>query len=304
MRSSTEVTILLPDNGSKTAMGHIPIVAAPAKINLFLHVLDRYPSGYHELDSLVVFAEVGDELEIIPASDVTLSVVGPMAGSVPVDGSNLILRAASLLRHQFDCAQGAAIKLHKFLPVAAGLGGASSDAAAALRALVSMWGIKVEDSDLISLAASLGADLPACLVGLPARVSGVGEKVQPLAAFPSFPILLVNPGLPLSTSEVFSNVEPCVRSPLKLDYSDILSSLSAGRNDLEVSAISLAPAVGGLLDLLRSLEGCLIARMSGSGGTCFAIFETEVDLNHALWVCSEHAGWWVQRTRVCGLGLE
>lgn len=169
--------------------------AAPAKVNLFLHLVGRRPDGYHLLDGLVAFTAFGDRVEVTPADDLSIAVDGPFAAQVPADGSNLALKAAVALRDLGPSGEGAHIRLEKRVPVAAGLGGGSGDAAAVLRALTRLWRWP-RDHDLHDLAASLGADVPMCLAGMPARIAGIGDRLSPCASFPSLPILLVNPGVP------------------------------------------------------------------------------------------------------------
>jgi 4-diphosphocytidyl-2-C-methyl-D-erythritol kinase len=230
---------------------------AYAKINLALRVLGREPDGYHRLDTIFAFAEDGDILSAEPAATLTLAVAGPFAADVPAGGDNLVLRAA----HALGGGRGAALHLDKRLPVAAGIGGGSADAAAALRVLNRLWDLGLDDSDLLEIARGLGADVPACLKSLPVRGQGRGDDLIPLEApeLAGRPLLLVNPGIPLSTAEVFAHWKPN----------------ASGGNDLEAAAVSLVPDIARILDELRRAPGATQVGMSGSGGTCFALFEAE-----------------------------
>ena len=185
-----------------TAAGALRL-AAPAKINLYLHVLGRRADGYHLLDSLVAFAAVGDELTIAPAPRLSLVVDGPFAHSLAVDDDNLVLRAARALAAESNCARGAAIRLTTRLPVASGIGGGSADAAAALRGLNELWNLSLPDSALARIALGLGADVPVCLAGLPSFFGGVGEAIASAGPLPRAHLVLANPGAPLATAAVF-----------------------------------------------------------------------------------------------------
>lgn len=236
---------------------------APAKVNLCLRVIGRRSDGYHLVESMVAFAEACDVLHAEPADRLSLEVSGPFADALGDGTDNLVLRAARAL----DPERGARMLLEKNLPVAAGLGGGSADAAAALRLLPRLWGIA---ADTASIAARLGADVPVCLAGCAARVAGIGELVEPLPDWPVPHLLLANPGVPLATPEVFAarrgpygGSRPWPASP---------SDLVGDRNDLTPAAVSLCPSVAALLDGLGALDGVLFARMSGSGPTCFAAF--------------------------------
>lgn len=244
-----------------------------AKLNLALHVRARRADGYHEIESLFAFAEDGDVLSAAPAEALTLQVTGPFAGALAAEPDNLVLRAARALRDLTGMRRGAALTLDKRLPVASGIGGGSADAAAALRLLVRLWGVPVGEADLLSLAARLGADVPACLIGQTLRGAGRGDELAPAAAggLSGTPVLLVNPGVPLSTASVFAAWDGIDRGALG-DGEPIAVALD-GRNDLEPPATALVPEIGALLGDLRMLDGVRLARMSGSGATCFALFE-------------------------------
>lgn len=272
---------------------------APAKVNLSLAVTGRREDGYHELDSLVVFAEAADLVTAEPAETLTLAVEGPFAAALESEADNLVLRAARL----FGAEQGARLTLTKNLPVAAGLGGGSSDAAAALRLLAELWELPLPLAPAVALGTNLGADLPVCLGARPARVGGIGEVVLPVE-LPDFALLLVNPGFPLSTAEVFrayasaagaASAEPPPCPPRFADLHALLDHLLAVPNDLEAPARALQPEVGEVLEALALSDGCLLARMSGSGPTCFGLFAKEAEARTAGEnISSAQPGWWVR----------
>lgn len=275
---------------------------ARAKINLYLHVLGKRPDGYHDLDSLVVFADHGDEIEVAPAPEFSLRVRGRFADRVPQSADNLVLRAAESLRSAAQVVDGAEITLAKRLPVAAGLGGGSADAAATLHALCDLWAIDPARVDLAKIASDLGADVPVCLAGRPSLVKGRGEDISPAPPLPPCHFVLVNPGVALSTADVFARYDGAgaVDAPLEGTFPDIgalAQALSERRNDLEPAARALAPVIGDVLRLVGETPGCLLARMSGSGATCFGLFEDSVDAEAAAGIlrCSE-SNWWVEAT--------
>jgi 4-diphosphocytidyl-2-C-methyl-D-erythritol kinase len=259
---------------------------ARAKVNLALHVLGRRPDGYHELDTLFAFAEDGDVLEAEPAEALNLQVTGPFAQALR-NSENLVLRAAQALKERYAVEDGAALRLDKRLPVAAGLGGGSADAAAALRLLVRLWRIDAPEGDLLDLAATLGADVPACLLSRTVGGHGRGDRLTPAAlSLSGTPILLVNPGAALATADAFRRWSGPGSGPLPGDP-------LAGGNDLEAAAIALAPAVGEVLDRLRACPGATLVRMSGSGATCFGLFESEAARDAAAAaIRAEQPAWW------------
>jgi 4-diphosphocytidyl-2-C-methyl-D-erythritol kinase len=257
----------------------MPVEAfAPAKVNLYLHVTGRRGDGYHMLDSLIAFADIGDRLTAEPAGVLSLEVSGPEARSLPSTyEDNLVLRAARLLAAHAGITTGAALRLQKSLPVAAGIGGGSSDAAAALRALRQLWQVSVGDAALRALAAELGADIPACVGGRAVWVGGIGERIDPAAALPKAGILLANPRTKLPTAAVFAARrgafgDPGRFEPMPASVVGLAQNLMRCRNDLTDAAIGLVPEIGAVLASLRALPGALLARMSGSGATCFALF--------------------------------
>jgi 4-diphosphocytidyl-2-C-methyl-D-erythritol kinase len=268
-------------------------VFAPAKVNLTLHVTGRRDDGYHLLDSLVVFAGVGDRLRLTPAAATALTVGGPSAAGVPTDGSNLILRAAALMG-----GPPVAIHLDKCLPPASGIGGGSADAAATLRALEQMGRQRVSDFEAGVLR--LGADVPVCLAGRPCRMEGIGERLSPAPALPPVWLVLVNPGCPVPTGAVFAALQGRFGAGMGTmperfaDAPDLADWLSVQRNDLQPPALTLAPPVADALAALSVTAGCLLARMSGSGGTCFGLFADEPTARAAAArITTAEPGWWV-----------
>ncbi|NJC33643.1 4-diphosphocytidyl-2-C-methyl-D-erythritol kinase [Sphingomonas jejuensis] len=240
-----------------------------AKINLALHVRARRADGYHELETLFAFAADGDRLTAEPADDLSLRVDGPFAAGLGGD-DDLVLRAARVLRAASGITAGARLHLTKQLPVAAGIGGGSADAAAALRLLSRLWSV---EHPLAEIAAGLGADVPACVASRTVRGEGVGERLLPVpsADLSGLPLLLVNPGVPMPTGPVFAGWDGVDRGPLA--SGPPLAAAQAGRNDLAPPAMHLAPVIGDLTAALNAAPGIILARMSGSGATCFALFE-------------------------------
>ena len=268
---------------------------APAKVNLYLHVTGRRADGYHLLDSLVVFAGVGDRLDVGAADVLALELAGSGAGALEAEPDNLVLRAARALAAEAGIGPRARIRLAKELPVAAGLGGGSADAAATLRALQRLWGITVAPGRLAEIAAALGADVPACIASAPCRMEGIGEVLGPAPALPCYGLLLANPRVELATPAVFRarrgafSARACLPEGWT-DAAGMARDLSALSNDLEAAAESLCPAVAETLAALRALPGCLLARMSGSGATCFALFATPDEAARAAGCLP--APWW------------
>jgi 4-diphosphocytidyl-2-C-methyl-D-erythritol kinase len=268
---------------------------APAKINLHLHVVGQRDDGYHLLDSLVVFAGVGDRLNVSPAADLSLSVVGPFAAGLAAEADNLILRAARGLADLAGIRPTGALMLEKNLPVASGIGGGSADVAAALRLLCRFWDVA---PDLDGLAGFLGADVPVCLAGQPALMSGVGEVLAPAPPLPDVGLVLVNPGVAVSTPSVFRarlggfSAAACFARDGWRDAASLAADLRRTRNDLEPPARLLAPAIGDALDELSGTPGCLLARMSGSVATCFGLFASPDAARQAAGGIVRD-GWWV-----------
>ncbi len=264
---------------------------APAKVNLALHVTGRRADGYKLLDSLVVFAAAGDWLEIEDAPELRLSVTGPRAAGVPTDRSNLVWRAAEA----FGARRGAAILLEKHLPHAGGIGGGSADAGAALRGLAALWGRPLPDmAELLAI----GADVPACVESRPVRMRGIGERLDPVPALPPLWLVLVNPGVDVPTGAVFraltSVQNPPMPDPCWKDADGLVEWLRGTRNDLEAAARGLVPEMAEVLAALAGEPACRLARMSGSGGTCFGLFTEESAASDAAGrLASRSPSWWV-----------
>ncbi|MEQ8602372.1 MAG: 4-(cytidine 5'-diphospho)-2-C-methyl-D-erythritol kinase [Marivibrio sp.] len=255
--------------------------SAPAKINLSLKILGRRDDGYHLLDSLVAFADIGDRVSAAPAGDLSLCVTGPRAGDLaglPSD-DNLVLRAARALRRLSGVRAGAALTLEKHLPAAGGIGGGSSDAAAALRALTTLWNVAPDPAALAEAALTLGADVPVCLACEPARMGGIGERLTPVGPLAPAGVLLVNPGVATPTGTVFRALRGRISAPsgtlgpLGPTARDLAATLRGLGNDLTDPAIETTPSVGSVLQALTAEPESLFAAMSGSGATCFALTE-------------------------------
>ncbi|KXF78414.1 4-diphosphocytidyl-2C-methyl-D-erythritol kinase [Paramesorhizobium deserti] len=279
---------------------------APAKINLALHVTGRRDDGYHLLESLVAFAGFGDQIDVSLSAQDCFTVTGPFAQAVPTDATNLVLRARDALRARFPTkARPVDIRLDKRLPIASGIGGGSSDAAAALIALNRLWALGLDIESLCETGLSLGADLPMCLhgqqKGLPLLARGIGEALQPVPRFPSLPIVLANDGTGLSTPRVFEALSRRDNPPLPSppDFSTVetvCTYLRQTRNDLYAASLTLAPALAGLLDLFAE-SGARFAQMSGSGATCFAVFhDNAAAVRAAAFLKARNPQWFVVAT--------
>ncbi|MCX8508579.1 MAG: 4-(cytidine 5'-diphospho)-2-C-methyl-D-erythritol kinase [Rhodobacteraceae bacterium] len=272
---------------------------APAKVNLTLHVTGQRADGYHLLDSLVVFADVGDLIRAAPSEGLGLMIDGPRGAGLSAGPDNLVLRATRLMG-----AQGATLRLTKHLPVSSGIGGGSADAAATLRALARLWHQPLPDPQAI---ASLGADVPVCLLGQSCRMSGVGAHLAPLPALPPVWLVLANPGVPLSTPAVFKALTHRQNPPMPALLPRFTTALGLAkflcsqRNDLEPAARSLAPVIGTVLAALASQDGCLLARMSGSGATCFGLFASAPEAEAAARRLGQaQTDWWVASAKLLG----
>ena len=272
-------------------------IFAPAKVNLYLHVTGRRDDGYHLLDSLAVFAGVGDVLRFAPAKDISLAIDGPQGGDLQAEPDNIVLKAARRLAEAAGITSGAAIRLTKNLPVASGIGGGSADAAATLIGLCRLW--SVAPAGLPAIALTLGADVPVCLAGRAAQMAGVGEQLTPAAALPPAWLLLVNPRVGVATPAVFKARRGDVSPPMPLaeppaDAVALAAALARRHNDLTVPAVALAPVIGEVLAAIEALPDCLLARMSGSGATCFGLFADEAAARVAGAVlAAAHGDWWV-----------
>lgn len=282
-------------------------VFAPAKINLYLHVTGRLDNGYHTLDSLIAFADTGDSISIEAASDFAFQVDGPSASAFNAkeldsspNSSNIAVRAAWALARAAQKTPNLRIKLTKNLPLASGLGGGSADAAAVVWGLCEWWGIPRTMPYLADLMIDLGADVPVCFSCKPTHVRGIGDILEPAPALGEVPILLVNPGTHCPTSSVFKGFRGRFREPTVLPaslhaYPDLLRFLGAQDNDLEMAAMDVEPMIGTTLEALRAQKGCDLARMSGSGATCFGLFESEHAVRKAAEIVSvKNPGWWVK----------
>jgi 4-diphosphocytidyl-2-C-methyl-D-erythritol kinase len=277
--------------------------AAPAKLNLALHVRARMADGYHALETLFVFADIGDivafEGDAAPG-DFPVALDGPFAPALADDPDNLVARAARALADAAAVKRGAQLRLTKRLPVASGLGGGSSDAAAALRLLNRLWALGWSLDRLAELGATLGADVPACVHARPMRGEGRGELLEPVA-FAGAWAVLANPGVPVPTGPVFRAWDGLDRGPLA--RGDALAAALAGRNDLEAPAIAIAPAVGDALRALAALPHARLARMSGSGATCFALLpDADAARAAAAALAAANPGWWIAATRLPASG--
>jgi 4-diphosphocytidyl-2-C-methyl-D-erythritol kinase len=277
-------------------------VAAAAKINLYLHVVGKRPDDYHLLDSLVAFASVYDTLHVRSAEDLSLSIDGPFGSALGSGPDNLVLRAARRLAEHAGRAPRVAITLTKRLPVASGIGGGSADAAATLRALVRLWNLSLGVDRLMAIAFTLGADVPMCLARRAAFAGGIGELLEPCPTLPSAGVLLVNPGIAVATPEVFRARQgnfsvPARFSEVPRDAEALARVLTSRQNDLTAPASTICPAIVEVLDALRGLPGCRLARMSGSGATCFGLFDDEAAAAKAARSVVQ-PGWWVAPGRL------
>ena len=277
---------------------------APAKLNLYLHVLDR-SNGYHQIESLAVFTRFGDRVEVSAGDAISLRIAGPFAAECGPPGENLVWRAAHALAAHATAPVGAAITLHKYIPVAGGLGGGSSDAAAVIRLLMQLWRLDIKGSALAELALGLGADVPVCLRGTPAIMRGIGEILSAAPAMPSCYVLLVNPGIAVSTKAVFEKLNGrfgMISQPLPRQISSqklLARALNQRSNDLQNPAIELAPQIQTVLDALSAQKGCLLARMSGSGATCFGLFAGSGDMSTAAEAIRRGLpAYWQAQTRI------
>jgi 4-diphosphocytidyl-2-C-methyl-D-erythritol kinase len=272
---------------------------APAKINLTLRVLGRRKDGYHELESLVAFADLADTLTLDPGAAASLDVAGPFADASGKVADNLVLKAVAALRQSVDGLKTGRFLLEKRIPVAAGIGGGSADAAAALRLLARLNGIALDDPRLNAAALAVGADVPVCLAARPRIMRGLGELLSVPLPLPSLPALLVNPGVPLATRAVFAKFTGARSDPESLGvvpntFDGLFEFLGRHGNDLTDAAIACVPAIADVLETLRELPGTRLARMSGSGPTCFALFGSREAADAAAQrLKAAPRGWWI-----------
>jgi len=275
---------------------------AHAKINLALHVTGRRADGYHELDSIVAFADVADVLTIAPADSVSLEITGPFASDLPRDGTNSVLSAWRLL-DSFSRPRGAALapvkfSLEKNLPVASGIGGGSADAAAALRGLVRLFEISISEVDLSELALQLGADVPVCLLQQSSRMTGIGEIIEPIEIDLPEGIVLVNPRIPASTPKVFESLNLQCGQSFGAAIGNVYD-IESWRNDLTAPAVTLVPEIADVVGSLIFQPDTICSRMSGSGATCFGLFESLENAQIAADAIAEkHPRWWVAATKL------
>ena len=283
------------------------IERAPAKINLTLHIVGRRDDGWHELESLVVFTRSGDTLSLDPDGVLALTVDGPTAQAAGSLDDNLVIRVTRALARRIEGLKTGTFHLVKRLPVAAGIGGGSSDAAAALRLLARLNDLALDDPRVVAAAAETGADIPVCLAATARMMSGVGDRLGPILALPPLPALVVNPGVPLETKAVFKRMDlpagwttnasahPAIVDGAAPDA--VFTLLRRGRNDMEDAACVLAPVVSDVLAVLGAAPGCRLARMSGSGATCFGLFTSCRTAGRAKKAIQRaHPGWWVKTT--------
>lgn len=279
---------------------------APAKVNLTLHVRGRRQDGYHDLESIVVFASEGDGLSLLPGREISLTVTGPMAHRLDDgEGDNLVVRVVRALQRRKEKLTIGSFHLEKRLPVASGIGGGSTDAAAALRLVAQANGLSLSDPDLIAAALETGSDVPVCLEARASIMRGLGEDLSGPLYLPKIPAVLVNPGVSVATPDVFralglekgqefSSV-PMGNIPSSPEPDQLSSYLRAGRNDLEEPAISLQPVIRVVLDALTGTTDCLLARMSGSGATVFGIYpDFDKAENAAALIEARYPHWWVR----------
>ena len=273
-------------------------VTAHAKVNLTLHVVGQRANGYHELQSLVCKTEFGDQIHLSPAADFSFHVIGPYASGIPVDESNLVVQAAKFMAQKHSKSLDCQIILEKNLPMASGIGGGSSDAAAVMRALSQYFSVPLPNVDELM---TLGADIPVCMTTGLTLMEGAGEDVTQLSAAPNWGVVLVNPNVGVSTPAVFN----ALNSKRNLPMQDVAENcvdiawLGDQRNDLDPPAMAIVPEVGAVVDAISAAPHCQMARMSGSGATCFGVF---ADIKHANAAAERlqraHPDWWVVSTKI------
>lgn len=281
---------------------------APAKVNLTLKVGAPRADGYHPLDSLVVFADWGDEVAATPGENLVLQLAGPGAQTLQSDPQNLVLKAAFALRAAVERPElGAVLTLNKRLPIAAGLGGGSADAAAALRALNRFWDLDLTTKQLAEVGSVVGADVPACVHSRPLRMTGIGDQITLLLAWPSLHAVIANPGVAVETGPVFAAYDGLNpgklhpgKTPVAGDLATALDRVSQGINDLQAPAIGLAPLIAETLSALSQMPGAKLTRMSGSGASCFAIFDDEAAAQAAASTLSAQQPGWTVRAVILG----
>ncbi|WP_188064095.1 4-(cytidine 5'-diphospho)-2-C-methyl-D-erythritol kinase [Sphingobium sp. KCTC 72723] len=287
-----------PDAGTQS---ETVVETAHAKVNVALHVRGRRDDGYHALESLFVFAEHGDRLTGVATDDgaIDLMIDGPFGAALDAGPGNLVVKAARALQAYLGQQRGAAIRLTKILPVASGIGGGSADAAATLRLLVRLWDVRIDEAELAAIALDLGSDVPACISSVTQMVGGRGERLarHHVDGLEGMAMLLVNPGVGVSTARVFAGWDGQDRGALDATRIDAL--VARGHNDLEAAAMAIAPVIGDVLAVLRAQNGVVLARMSGSGATCFALFDDDAAMaDAAMAMRAAHRDWWMMETRI------
>ena len=279
---------------------------ARAKVNLYLHVVGKRDDGFHLLDSLIVFAETGDRLTVAPADDLSLSITGPFADGLAAEADNLVLRAARALAAEAGITPRAHLRLTKNLPIASGIGGGSADAAAALESLRQLWQLDIAAARLQHLALGLGADVPVCVTGAPSFIGGIGEEITPAGRLPAAWLLLVNPKVPTPTPQVFKARRGDFSRPARwttapATFADLIDYLAAQRNDLTAAAISVAPIIDDVLAAIAATADCRLARLSGSGATCFGLYETAAAATAAgQAINTRRPSWWTAAAAIAG----
>jgi 4-diphosphocytidyl-2-C-methyl-D-erythritol kinase len=302
MAGNTEANVLSPVSSS------LLVEHGRAKVNLTLRVVGRRTDGYHELESVVAFADCADRLTLTEAPELHLRAIGPLAEACGATADNLVLKAARLLAERVPGLRVGEFTLDKVLPVAAGIGGGSADAAAALRLLAALNGLSLDDARMREAALATGADVPVCLASSACDMTGVGETLLPLDV-PELPCVMVNPRVPVATKDVFQalglrngellvGVTDVIRAaawPGKgASIADWVTALKLVPNDLEAPALRIQPAIGEVLSELGASEGALLARMSGSGATCFVLFSNSSEADRAAQkLRADHPQWWV-----------
>jgi len=254
-------------------------IKAFAKINLFLHVLGKNERGYHLLDSLFVFSDIGDDI-VLSRNDnekIIITADGEFGYDVPTDDGNLAVKAAKA----FGIEKGLNIRLTKNVPVSSGIGGGSADAAAVIRGLIEMYGLQLSADEITNKAADIGADVPACVYSKSCRIAGIGEKIEPFPVNDKFKIILVNPLRKIMTKDIFGIGVKNFSEKADIDKNNLLASLKNTRNDLVEPASQLVPEIKNIVKALNETDGCALAGMSGSGATCFALYDNDADLKSA-----------------------
>ena len=279
-------------------------LAAPAKLNLFLDIGERRHDGYHQLYSLVAFTEESDFVTVLPSHDLQLSLSGPFAARLPKNSlCNLVMSVAVELGNALPTVGGAHLHLEKNLPVASGIGGGSSDAAAAMKCLLAFWQKNLSENRLSEIGLKYGADIPVCLFSSPALIEGIGEQIKPVCLFPPCAVVLVNSGHAVSTPEVFSGTKITESDPTpwvgSANFHEFVDLLSKKKNDLTEAACKISPVIREVLTSLWDTNDCALARMSGSGGTCFGLYkDLSAARKAARFVSQKNPAWWCVATKL------